>query len=102
MRVPCATDAHCVMSFEFAAEKQTQLVDFVCLNGFTKHYCAADGGQPAISLFPKEITMYSGIVWSDRIYGDRRQMCESVEVSMIKYQLFRRPKMKYLLFTLNL
>ena len=54
-----------------------------------------------ISLFPKEITVHSGIVWRDKIYGDRRQICERVEVSTIKYQLFRRPKMKYLLFTLN-
>ena len=55
-----------------------------------------------IRLFPKEITVHSGIVWRDKIYGDRRQICaERVEVSTIKYQLFRRPKMKYLLFTLN-
>jgi hypothetical protein len=32
--------------------------------------------QPPISLFPKEITVYSGIVWRDKIYGDRRQICE--------------------------
>ena len=54
-----------------------------------------------ISLFQKEITVHSGIVWRDKIYGDRRQICERVEVSTVKYQLFRRPKMKYLLFTLN-
>ena len=50
-----------------------------------------------ISLFPKEITVHSGIVCRDKIYGDRRQICERVEVSTIKY----RPKKKYLLFTLN-
>jgi hypothetical protein len=54
-----------------------------------------------ISLFQKEITVHSGIVWRDKIYGDRRQICEKVEGSTIKYQLFGRPKMKYLLFTLN-
>jgi hypothetical protein len=48
-----------------------------------------------ISLLPKEITVHSGIVWRDKIYGDRRQICERVEVSTIKYQLFTRPKMKY-------
>jgi hypothetical protein len=55
-----------------------------------------------ISLFPKEITVHSGIVWRDKIYGDRHQICERVEVSAIKYQLFRLPKMKYPLFTLNI
>jgi hypothetical protein len=55
----------------------------------------------SISLFPKEITVHSGIVWRDKIYGDRRQICERVEVSTIKFQLFKRPKMKYLLFNLN-
>ena len=35
-------------------------------------------------------------------YGDRGRVCERVEVSTIKYQLFERPKMKYLLFTLNI
>jgi hypothetical protein len=47
-------------------------------------------GSPVIvtiSLFPKEITVHSGIVWRDKIYGDRRQICERVEVSTIKYQL---------------
>jgi hypothetical protein len=48
-----------------------------------------------------EITVHSGIVWRDKIYGERRQIYERVEVSAIKYQLFRRPEMKYLLFTLN-
>ena len=52
------------------------------------------------SLFPKEITVHSGTVQRDKIYGDRLQICEGVEVPTIKYQLFRRPKMKYLLFTL--
>ena len=28
--------------------------------------------------------MHSGIVWGDKIYGDRRQICERVEVSSIK------------------
>jgi hypothetical protein len=51
-----------------------------------------------ISLFPKEITVHSGIVWRDKIYGDRREIRERAEVSTNKYQLFRRPKMKYLLF----
>jgi hypothetical protein len=60
------------------------------------------GPDSPISLFPKEITVHSGIVWRDKIYGDRRQICERVEVSTIKYQLFRRPKMKYLLFILNI
>jgi hypothetical protein len=55
----------------------------------------------AVSLFSKEISVDSEIVWRDKIYGDRRQICERVEVSTIKYQLFRRLKMKYLLFTLN-
>ena len=57
--------------------------------------------ERVISLFPKEITVHSGIVWRDKIYGDRRQICERVEVYTIKYQLFtfRRPKMKYLLFS---
>jgi hypothetical protein len=45
--------------------------------------------------------VHSGIVWRDKIYGDRRQICERVEVSTIKYQLFRPPKMKYLLLTLK-
>ena len=53
-----------------------------------------------ISLFPKEITVHSGIVWRDKISGDRRLICERVEVSTIKYQLFRRPKMT--LFQLNI
>ena len=35
-----------------------------------------------ISLFPKEITVHSGIVWRDKIYGDK-QICERVEVSTI-------------------
>jgi hypothetical protein len=52
-----------------------------------------------LAFSPKEITVHSGIVWRDTIYGDRRQTCERVQVSTIKYQLFRRPKMKYLLFT---
>jgi hypothetical protein len=55
------------------------------------------GLKSQISLFPKEITVHSGIVWRDKIYGDR-QICERVEVSTIKYQLFTRPKIKYLLF----
>jgi hypothetical protein len=38
-----------------------------------------------ISLFPKEITVHSGIVWRDKIYGDRRQIYERVEVPTIKY-----------------
>ena len=38
-----------------------------------------------ISLFPKEITVHSGIVWRDEIYGDRRQIYERVEVPTIKY-----------------
>jgi hypothetical protein len=37
-----------------------------------------------ISLFPKEITVHSGIVWRDKIYSDRRQICERIEVSIIK------------------
>jgi hypothetical protein len=43
--------------------------------------------QIPISLFPKEITVHSWIVWRNKIYGDRRQICERVEVSTIKYQL---------------
>jgi hypothetical protein len=54
--------------------------------------------QPPIYLH----TVHSGIVWRDKIYGDRRQICENVEVSTVKYELFTRPKMKYLLFTLNI
>jgi hypothetical protein len=54
------------------------------------------GKTKGISLFPKKITVHSGIVWRDKIYGDRRQICERVEVFIIKYQLFKRPKMKYL------
>jgi hypothetical protein len=53
-----------------------------------------------ISLFSKEITVHSGVVWRDKIYGDRHQICEWVEVSTMKYQLFTQPKTKYLLFTL--
>jgi hypothetical protein len=34
------------------------------------------GPDSPISLFPKEITVHSGIVWRDKIYGDRRQICE--------------------------
>jgi hypothetical protein len=50
---------------------------------FTKlsvHACPGD----LISLFPKEITVHSGIVWRDKIYSDRRQICERIEVSTIK------------------
>ena len=36
-----------------------------------------------ISLFPKEITVHSWIVWRDKIYGDRRQICERIEVSTL-------------------
>jgi hypothetical protein len=36
-----------------------------------------------ISLFPKEITVHSGIVWRDKIYGDSRQMCERVKVYLL-------------------
>jgi hypothetical protein len=49
----------------------------------------------------RDHSAYSGVVWRDKIYGDRHQICERVEVSTIKYQLFAQPKMKYLLFTLN-
>jgi hypothetical protein len=35
--------------------------------------------------------VHSGIVWRDKIYGDRRQIYERVEVSTIKYQLFSCP-----------
>ena len=59
------------------------------------------GTMTSYQKFLKEITLHSGIVWRDKIYGDRRQICERVEVSTIKYQLFTRPKMNYLLFTLN-
>jgi hypothetical protein len=59
-------------------------------------------GQSLLA-FSQEITVHS-IFWDrfeeQNIY-DRRQICERVEVSTIKYELFRRPKMKYLLFTLN-
>jgi hypothetical protein len=41
-------------------------------------------GPAIITLFPKEITVHSGIVWRDKLYGDRRQICERVEVSIIK------------------
>jgi hypothetical protein len=62
-----------------------------------------DGCTPCtVSLFPKEITVHSGIVLRDKIYGDRRQICERVEVSTIKYQLFRWQKMKYLFFCITL
>jgi hypothetical protein len=37
-----------------------------------------------ISLFLKEVTVHSGIVWRDKIYGDRRQICERVEVSTVR------------------
>ena len=50
-------------------------------------------GQSLLA-FSQEITVHSGIVLRNKIYGDRRQICERVEVSI-------RPKMKYLLFTLN-
>ena len=30
-----------------------------------------------ISLFPKEITVHSGIVWRDKKYCGRRQICEN-------------------------
>ena len=43
---------------------------------------------PVFSLFSKEITVHSGVIWRDKIYGDRHQICERVEVSTIKYQLF--------------
>jgi hypothetical protein len=46
-----------------------------------RHYVISK--YTAISLFPKEITVHSGIVWRDKIYGDRRQICERVEVSTI-------------------
>ena len=38
-----------------------------------------------ISLFSKEITVH---ILGSFIYGDRHQICERVEVSTIKYQLF--------------
>ena len=38
-----------------------------------------------ISLFSKEITAsaYSGVIWRDKLYGDRHQICERVEVYLL-------------------
>jgi hypothetical protein len=43
-----------------------------------------------ISLFSKEITasvceqnMHSGVIWRDKIYGDRHQICQRVEVYLL-------------------
>jgi hypothetical protein len=43
--------------------------------------CRAEKTEYVISLFLIEITVHSGIVWRDKIYGDRRQISEKVEAS---------------------
>jgi hypothetical protein len=59
--------------------------------------------QPKLALAQRRSQCILGSFGGTKlIYGDRRQICERVEVSTIKFQLFKRPKMKYLLFTVNI